>query len=292
MSDYALFELEGLRFGGTEPLRVSNFDPGTPENLSQDVQDPVGDGLYFGRDHLAPPSWGFDFFTNVDNWTEALELDGALRAAWLNPTLRNTPGKVVPLRYFLAGRWRRVYGRPRRFDGGDGGSVLTKLGRSEMTADFKLAHHLHYDDTEKSVQVGMVPPDFGGFAFPLEFPVVTTPRTESQRPSQFEVRGTAPTWPRITIQGPITNAVVSVGAWRMRTVGHIAYDETLVIDAAPWAQSILRGDGAPVPGMLHPTVSLAGLALPPGLHDLRLEGSDPTGTAQATIAWRDAFYGL
>lgn len=287
------FELEGLQFGGHHnSLQVSDFSPGIPEMRDQDVQDPVGDGVYFGRDYLAPPTWGFDLFTNVDNWTDALSLDGLLRATWLNPELRNTPGQAVPLRYLLAGRWRRVYGRPRRFVGGDGGGVLTKLGRSEMTADFKLAHHLHYADEEKSVQVGMVPPDFGGFTFPLEFPISSTPRTASQRASQFRVGGDAPTWPRITIEGPITDAVVSVGAWSMKTVGHIAYDQTLVVDAAPWAQSILRGDGAPVPGMLHPTVSMAGLALPPGDHDLKLEGSDATGTARATIAWRDAYYGI
>jgi len=292
VSDYPLFELEGLRFGGSEPLRVSGFDPGSPEFRSQDVQSSTSDVTHTGRDRLAPPTWGFDLFTNVDTWAEALELEDALAARWLDPALRDEPGKVVPLRYLLAGRWRRVYGRPRRYDGGDGGGVLTKLGRSEMTADFKLVHHLHYSDEEKSVQVGMIPPDFGGFTFPLEFPISATPRTASQRSSQFRVGGSAPTWPRITIQGPISDAVVSVGAWSMRTTGSIAYDQSVIVDAAPWAQSIRRNDGANIPGLLHPTVSLAGLALAPGDHELKLEGRDATGTARATIAWRDAHYGL
>jgi len=291
MSDYPLFELQGLRFGGDEPIKVSNFDPGSASVRSGDAENEVGDGIRLGRDYLTPPTWAFDIFTDVNDWAEALELDDRLAAVWQDEETRTTIGRAVPLRYWMAGRWRRVYGRPRQYAGADGG-LLTKLGRGEMTADFSLVDRLHYADDEQSISVGSVPETTGGIVFPVVFPLVTMPRTSTERPGQFTVGGTAPTWPRVMIHGPITNAVIHVGDWSMRTTGTVREGDTLTIDAAPWAQSITRSDGASVAGMLHPSTSLSSLRLKPGHHELVLAGQDSTGLARATIAWRDAYYRL
>lgn len=286
------FDLAGLTFGGHHsPLQVSSFSPGTPEARTQDVTNDVADGDTFGRDYLTPPTWSWDLFTDLDTDHGAHELAEQVAAIWLDEDLRSRPGAVIPLRYLMAGRWRRVYGRPRRYAGPDGG-LLTALGRAEMTADFKLAHHLHYDDIEQAAQVGTVPARVGGFVFPAVFPLTTATRTESERSSQFTVGGSAPAWPRITVEGPISDATISVGTWSMRLTGAIAYDQSVIVDTAPWMRSITRGDGAPLAGALHPTTSMLDLKLKPGHYELKLTGTDLTGTARATIAWRDAYYGL
>lgn len=288
---FPVFELDGLMFGGEETLRVHGFEPNGPDARTQDVENEVGDGMYFGRDTLGTPAWAFELHTDLDSGPEAHDLADLLAAKWLDPDLRGTPGRVVALRYWMAGRWRRVYGRPRRYVGLDGG-WLTAVGRGEMTADFKLAHHLHYDDVAKEVEVGMVPATVGGFIFPVIFPLSTARRGVGERSNQLTVGGTAPTWPKITVNGPIRNAKITVSDWSMRMVGNIAYDQAVTIDTAPWARTITRENGASVAGMLHPTVSMAGLELRPGFHNMILEGTDLTGTATATIEWRDAHYGL
>ena len=285
------FELDGLAFGGEHPIRVSEFSPGGPDLSNQDSPVGVDDGVLVGRDYLGASTWGFDMFTNVDDYAEAMELAGQVAARWLRRDVRTTPGAVLPLRYHMAGRWRRVYGRPRRYAGPDGG-LLTSMGRAEMTADFLAVDHLFYDDEERSISVGTVPATVGGIIAPIITPITTARRSEMERPGQFEIGGSAPTWPTITIAGPIRDPEVRIGDWHLRLVGNLAYDRSITINTAPWARSATRNDGAHVGGMLHPTVRLGGLALEPGHHEVILTGVDTTGTARATIAWRDAHYSL
>ena len=107
------FELSGLVFGGDEPIQVSDFDPGSGSTRTQDVEVPLGDGRMFGRDFHAAPSWMLNLYTNVHDWAEALDLADDFAAVWSADVVREQPGVVLPLRYWMADRWRR-YCRARR----------------------------------------------------------------------------------------------------------------------------------------------------------------------------------
>lgn len=286
------FEVGGVMLGGDpNPIQVAKFEPSWPELRTQDVERDTGDGALVGRDYFGSSSWSFEIFTNATDYGEALALAGQVAKVWTGDMVRTTPGAVLPLRYHMSGRWRRVYGRPRRYAGPDGG-VATMQGKADITADFMIVDHLFYDDTEQQIEVGTVPSSVGGFIFPLIFPLTTARRTAMSRTGQFQVGGVAPTWPVITIQGPISDPEVSVGDWSLRLVGHIAYDRSVTVDTSPWARTVTRSDGASVAGMLHSSARLGEMRLDPGFHELSLTGKDSTGTARARIAWRDAYYSL
>ena len=288
-----LWELGGVTFGTYQGIGVAAFDPGAAEISDQDLEFAAGDGVLMGRDFVRPSTWAFDLFTDFDNPAEAFAAQSALTAIWRNPATRLTPGAAVPLRYRMNGRWRRVYGRPRRLAGANGGVVMLQ-GNAEITADFRLVSHLHYDDEASQVEVGMVPAIGGGWSFPTSFPVVIEGRLgEGGRPTQFVIGGDAPTWPVVTIHGPIKDPRVEFGDGRhIRLVGSLAYDRSVTVDTAPWARSVVRDDGAHVPGMLHSSMRFNNLALEPGPGDLTLWGIDATNTARATMSWRNAHHGL
>jgi len=286
------FELDGITFGGDSPIQVESFDPGAPSFTAQDVDNPVGDGTFFGRDFLHGQTWAFDLFTNVSDASSALALAEQLGEVWLSSRNRSTPGKVIPLRYWMWGRWRVVYGRPSRWAGPDGG-MMTSLGVGKMSADFKRADHLHYEDFEGSSNVSLMPSTVGGFVFPVDFPLDFQEATEeTYAPGTFVVGGTAPTGAIIEINGPVSDPWVGTeGGWVAGFNGTIGAGDTITLDARPWARTVLR-NGVPTPGLLKLTTRLADLVLEPGVHRITFGGSGDASQAYATIKWRNAYYSL
>lgn len=284
------FEYRGVEFGGHHgAIQVSSFTPGGPDLRSSHTEIDQRDGIVPGQDYLGSSTWGFSLFTDVQDWGEALALAGTFKGAWWDPAVRMSPMRVEPLRYHMAGRWRRVYGRPQRYAPPDGG-LLTSLGRAEFEADFLVVDDRHYDDEEQDVQLNMVPATVEGFSFPLSFPIQTVERTATLR--QITVGGDTDTWPRITVYGPILNPEITVGDWTLRLRGELAYDQEVVVDTAPWKMSLERLDGTVSPMRLSLDTRFSGLSLAPGYHSVLLTGTDLTGTARATIAWRDAYNSL
>src|SRR5690606_25362200 len=103
--------------------------------------------------------------------------------------------------------------------------------------------------------------------------------------------GELPAWLSVSSEGARTNPVIEVGdflRWEFRTT--LAYDQTLTVDASPWARTILR-DGAAIPGTLTPqSTRLAKAVIPPGSHEFVLRGTSSTGAARAVASWRPAFH--
>ena len=124
-----------------------------------------------------------------------------------------------------------------------------------------------------------------GWTTPFVFPLTST--RESDHSQFITVRGTTATWPTITIHGPVVNPKVRVGDRLLDLRATLAYDESVVIDARPWARTVTRG-GASLAGSLRGT-RLGELSLTPGQHEVTISGVDPTGTASVTFAWRAAY---
>lgn len=283
--DYG-FTLEGVDFGIGEDITVESFDPGAAEWRVQDAENPVRDGLMFGVDYLGAPTWAFNLSTDGTDAASALEMLAPLAAVWRGGTVRTRPGEVSALIYKVAGRLRRVYGRPRRWAAPPTNRILS--GYIPIVADFATVDALHYNEAEQSSVVDIVPGSTGGFTTPLIAPIST--HAGGQREGFIDVEGDMPTWPVIRIDGPISTPFVAIsGKWEVRLNMTIPEDDFVEIDARPWAMSVLRSGVSNAAGFLAPTSRMNEMKLPVGQQEIVFGGVDSTGTARCTITWRPAW---
>lgn len=291
LSDWQ-FELGGMTFGYGLPLAVSRFEKSGSEVRDQDVPAVAGDWRVFGRDRKTPGVWSWDLFTDMQNATGALAVLDQAEAVWDGELYRSRPQLVQPLRYRLAGRTRRVFGRPRRFTAVP--TTLAEQGRIDAVADFALAEPWSYDDTEQSLRLTTAATVLGTpTTFPLSFPFLWGASAGSPRHGQITVGGTRPTWLRVTFTGPVgttlTDPYVIVGEEVFQLRGVVLPEEQIVVSSLPWEQGVFRGDGTTSSVTLDPTARLSQLRVAPGTHTVSFGGIDNTGTATCTVAWRDAY---
>lgn len=264
-------------FPQSGPPGISNIDID-----DQDASRPRGDGVLFGTDYRSGTTVTFDIEVDGgDSEQSANDLLQVLAKAWRGDSIRQTPGALATL---TAHTGRSTFGRPRRFQPK---YDLTPFGITAVTCDFATADDLWYDPEDTAV-VKLIPDVGGGLVAPLASPLSTT--ATSDRSQTFTVGGTVPTWPVITIMGPLTNPVIEVlGRFTLSFNLTLAADQKLVIDTRPWARTIKR-NGANVAGtLLASTSRLSDTAVPPGTYNLSLRGASATGTPQAQIAWRNAY---
>jgi hypothetical protein len=284
------FVLDGvdtwMPFGFGQTIVVATFDPGAAETRNQDILSPVADVRYFGADRRTPPTWSFDLYTDVQTTADALAWASLFEAVWDSDAIRSTPGAVLALRYAVAGRKRRVYGRPRNF-----AMVPTyvRTGRADLVADFELADNTFYDDSLGTVSVRVRGTGTRtGTVFPIQFPLATL-TSPAPRSEQVTIGGTRPTWVDLTFWGPIIDPWVTIGSQRWGLRGSLASGQSVTMSGVPWRQGLLRSDGAWVPGMLDPRARLSQLRLPPGTYTATLGGSPASTQARVDVTWRNAY---
>lgn len=288
LSDHQ-FELGGVAFGIDTPVTIEDegFDPGTWDQRIQDVPDVYGDTTTFGRDYLTPPTWIWQLSTDRDDEEGALESLAELQAVWSHSPVRSSPRAVVPLRYRLAGRYRVVYGRPRRF--GLTTSNRSMQGYLAITADFSLADPRVYEDEERQQVITLTPAtSTGGLTTPLMAPLAavsdTTPRVQ-----QIVVGGGVATPIRVTFSNAAVNPWVRVGGWTCRLSMATAFDDQITVDPRPWARNVTRADGtSPGGGVLSRYTYIADMVLAPGTYQVEFGSDDPGSSGVATLRWRDA----
>lgn len=286
--DSALFELDGLEFGRVpSPLRTFSWDAGDLTYRARDWDRPHTPGRILGLEQTNAPTWRIGLRTLAGGEVGAHEQVARLAAVWVPPADR----ALVVLRYRLAERWRRVYGRPRRMVLPTTG-FLAHLGRADVVAEFDLASPLHFSDDASTVRLPIVPASPHGLRFTA---VGGPPLRWASADGEPAVRavtvgGDAPAPVTVTVHGPLSAGWVRIGGTTVRLGVDLAYDEQVTVDAL--AMSITRGDGASWPGALAASTRMADLYLPPGTHDAYLGGIDVTGTAWASVTWRDAWRSL
>lgn len=273
-----------LRFGTLESGYLFETAPRVddPSREVGDVPIPSSDGLLMGRDYTAGAVVSFSIGVVGDDEATVRTRAAVLQGAWRGDTIRRSPGVTAAL---TSDHGRVTFGRPRRFlpirDDERAGFVAVEC-------DFQTVTDLWYGP-EQSTSVSIAPAVGGGLVAPLVAPLSTT--ESSDRSTAVTVGGSLPTWPVFEVRGPISGPVIElVGQWALRFPNlSLAYDQTLVVDARPWARTILR-DGGSVAGMLAPSSArLQDAVLPPGTHELVLRGTSLTGTASLTARWRDAY---
>jgi hypothetical protein len=286
------FELLDYAFGRACPVIIDGeggFDPGVAGWRTQDQPYPQGDGLMFGRDFLDGPTWAWSLGTNQIDVTSALATLAEFKTIWRADATRREPGAVLPLRYRLDGRVRRVYGRPRRLAHPPQNAILT--GWIPITCDFVCADDRTYADVTASASLGVTPSSQGGLTTPLVDPL-TTVEPGAQSFGEFHSDGDASTWPVITFTGPVANPYVLIDGMRCGIRNWLPADKTVTIDSAPWARTALDELGNSFGGRLDRFTYLDRMELRPGDHSFIFGGASTTWAATATVEWRSAYNAL
>lgn len=282
---------DGLVFGIGARISVDGeggFDPGETEWTTQDQQNTRRGVRGFGRDVRGPKTWLWQSHINEEDVETAVATLEDFASAWSPLDLALEPGKQTALRYRLAGRDRRVFGRPRRFAAPPSNRILN--GYVPVTHDFALVDSHTYDDIESMVRIPYATgATGGGWSFPTTFPIVTQP-SDGTGDEQLSVGGTARAYPVIRFLGPWTNPVIVADNWNLRWKGAIPANTWVEIDTRPWALTVLNQDGASRVGGLDRRTWLEDIWFAPkSKPQIHLSGSAASGDAACEIRWRNTW---
>lgn len=284
---------DGFVFGiGAEiSVGAEGFDPGSQEWITQDQQNSRRGVTAFGRDVLVGKTWTWESHTDRDDVFEAVDTLDRFSAAWAPETLARDPGAVTAIRYRVAGRDRRVFGRPRRFAAPPTNLILS--GYVPVTHDFQTVDAFTYDDVESSAEIlYSSSAEGGGIVLPAVLPAASTP-SEGNGGGQLTVGGRARAYPVIRFNGAWTNPVLDTGDWVLRWTGTIPEGGWVEIDCRPWALTVLDQSGASKVGGLDRQVWLEDCWFAPQSQpQISLGGIALTGSASATVKWRNTWTSL
>ena len=286
------YELDGeFVFGEGTPFVVTNLDYGSPEITINDTPAPRSDGLLFGRDWVRGPEMMFSLavvppWPTFGNGIEATDLWGEFKSQWRADKVRATPGAVQTLRMSRNGRIRRVYGRTRKIAPTP---ERDANGWWMGAASFQCMTDYFYGDEERTNSVTLVPPTAGGYFVPPDDP--WTSIGVSYEPGVVHIGGTDPAWMTFLIRGPIIRPVIEiVGHWASGLNLVLHPGEWVGIDSRPWQRGVRTSAGIDIAGALLPgSPVLSAVKLDPGSYEIVLRGTDETGTATMTTAWRETY---
>lgn len=286
----------GFQFGRGTRVHVAQATFGSPELEIQDQPNARMDGITFGRDFVRGRLISFD--VNIRTIPEATpsahELYSRMEAAWFTEDTHAEPSRLnpgVPSQLVMNrhGTTKIAYGRPRRIEPTTG---RVNTGWIPVTCDFQMLTHKFYSSEWDSNVIYIAPGTVGGgFEFPLEFPMSNALTSEGE--DVVVVGGNTDTWMLSHIQGPITAPVIDVvGYYQIKTSPDFTlgvYDY-LDIDPRPWSRSIRMNGSVNVAGRFtQDSRRISMQTLPPGMNQVVLRGTDPTGTANLTTNWRNAW---
>lgn len=151
--------------------------------------------------------------------------------------------------------------------------------------------HKFYDQAWSQNEIGLVPGASGGIEFPIDFPLTTV--AVSTQEDIVDIRGNTDTPMLTTVYGPITSPIIDVvNYYQIETKPGftLGANEWLEIDPRPWVSKIMKNGTIPVRGVFtQASRRVSAQTLPPGIHQIVLRGTDPTGTARLQTRWRNAY---
>lgn len=282
--------VDGYAFGIGRDVSIDDggFDPGEFNFAVQDGVNPTRGTTLFGRDTPQAKEWVWTAHTDQDDTATALAALAAFTAAWRAREIARVPSAVTTMRYHLAGRTRRVYGRPRRLSAPPSNRILG--GLVPITASFKTADDLHYADTVTTAQAVWSATDDGGFNLPDIMPLHSLPAGTGE--GTLTNGGDAPTYPIIRFDGPVANPVFLTDDWALGLNLGLAVGDFVVIDTRPWHLTAVRNGTENVVGKLNRRQFFSNAVLEPGVTNFAFDGLSSAGGATCTVSWRDAFYSL
>lgn len=278
---------QGVPFGIGCDVSVNGdgFKPGGPEWYTEDSDNPINGAKQFGRDHLLGSTWQWDLHVNRDQVGNAAKSLADLATSWRALSIRDEIGAVLAIRYQLAGRTRRVFGRPRRFEYSPDNLILQ--GFCPIAADFQCVDSHTYDDQVTSVMLGLEIVPTGGWIFPTIFPITSLPGGSGD--SGGVVSGDDYTYPIIRFDGPVTNPSLETADWAISLDIAIGAGEYVEVDTRPWVQTVMLNGDISVAGALGKRQWLSNMRLRPGQHDFVYRGSAASGGSSCEVRWRSAW---
>lgn len=281
----------GFVFGIGAEVSVNGdgFDPASGDWISQDQQNTRSGNTAFGRDVLGASTWTWAGHVDREDVEGAVDTLGRFKAAWRPQAIALKPGAQVAMRYQLAGRTRRVFGRPRRFDGPPTNLILN--GYLDLTFDFACVDAFTYDDQETIVDLPTTVSgeSNGGFTFPLVMPAQTQPNTLSGE-QQIIVGGNARAYPVVTFYGPWTNPSLETDNWNLSINGGLTGTQSITVDLRPWARTITDQNGDPHPERLAKRTYLEDMFFEPGQRPVLRLGGVPSAGSYARLRWRNTHH--
>lgn len=281
---------DGFVFGiGAEvSLNEDGWDPGENEWLAQDAQNTRRGINSFGRDVLGAKTWVWESHVNGELEYDAADILDRFSAAWMPELLAREPGQMSAVRYSLAGRVRRIFGRPRRFAAPPTNLILG--GYIPVTHDFQTVDSFTYDDVESSVEIPYASStEGGGIVLPAQMPILSLP-SEGTGQDQISIGGTARAYPIVRFNGPWTNPAIDTGDWVLSWNGSIPDGDWVEIDCRPWALTVKNRSGSSMVDGLSRRTWLEDCWFAPGSRpQIALDGVALGGAASATIRWRNTW---
>jgi hypothetical protein len=265
------------------------FHPGSTSWATQNSSSAANGVTNFGRDVLLGPLWAWDLHISRDDCEEAVESLAAFTTAWRAAQIRETPRTVLPIRYQLAGRTRRIYGRPQNVE--DSVNNLILSGYAQLGADFQAVDGYTYSDDSSGVTMVIPATDFDrhgpGLVYPITLPASSVVGDESIR--NVSIGGDTTAWGIFRFNGPWVDPSVYTDEWALSFPGfEIPDGQFIEVDTRPWVKTVLLNGTAPVGGYMGKRQKLFGARLDPGDVTIRAGGTSSTGTT-CQISWRSTF---
>ena len=285
------FALNGFRFGcGHSNIGVSTLNATSIRWRVQDQPNPVGDNILVGRDYGDPQPIKLGVFFSGNTAEEVAQAAAEFANAWATAQARK-PGEDSVLEIGVHGKTLRAYGRPRDLDIDD--TDIFSQRHAEGTAIFDRSDMFFYGDPDNGgggqVTLSITPPQAQGLVFPVVFPWGTFKGGERQ--GVVVNAGLRPTQDvTITINGTVSNPVVSGDGWEIQLNTSLAYDRSVTINARN--RTVTRDDGVSLAGKLTRKSRLDKIIVPPGSSEFFFRGTSADGSATATIRWGSAHTSL
>lgn len=287
---------DGIPFGIGHDVSVDaeGFTPGSTDWAVQDAEDSTTGVTLFGRDRLVGPTWNWQAHVNRQDVVQAVATLEVFKSAWQALHIRETPGAMLPIRYQIAGRQRRIYGRPRRFEAPPSNLILS--GYIPVSMDFKCVDGFTYDDVMDEVVIGinssMNDPGVdsgGGWIFPVTFPYVPLPPVRQDR--QIVVGGTTAARPIVRFDGPVVNPTLTTNGWTLTVEYNLPAGQYIEVDTRPWRQTVLLNGTTSLAGLVGRRTRMSRLRLDPGRLTARYAGFS-SSTSTCRIRWANTWQSL
>ncbi len=281
---------DGFVFGiGAEvSVNEAGFDPGENEWLTQDSQNTRRGVRAFGRDVLTAKTWVWESHANGDDVFEAVDIVERFSAFWAPELIALEPGEQTCIRYRLANRTRRIYGRPRRFAPPPTNLILN--GYVDITHDFALVDAFTYDDLESNESIPYISTSLGGGVVLPEVMPITMESSAGNGGGQINIGGNARAYPIIRFNGPWTNPGLITDDWSAIWSGSIPDGDYVEIDTRPWRLTVTNASGASVIEGLGRQSWLEDMWFAPNTQpEVTLSGIATSGSATCDVRWRNTW---
>ena len=286
------WELGPVQFGRYTKIPVENVEVGAYGTTVGDIQMSQTDEIRFGRDFFQPgmltftmgilnnrmlPNMaaidllgGAGYPPNIAEIFQAQPMLEQLCHEWRADDIRTQFGYTKVLKYCKFGLQKRVYGRPRKM------STNVFNSRNEfvpVVADFQRVDTFSYSEEEFSA--------VGAPSAPGTTPIAVT-----------RAGGSANTWLRALITGPINDPVIKVGSlYTIELDYNLAAGKVIEITAYPWERRIIDSDGFNLsPKLIGVSPYMEKMKIPANATtNVGLSGSSTTGATAIAVLWREAY---